>query len=248
MPLPCASPSAEETCQEPCATPARRHDACVRMVDARPYRVPPFGGLEATPANDAVCGRLVSWERWRADNLAGWEDRVPIHTGPGVPTTSPACSPIRHRLSATVRHDREALGPLCPASTSRTCTMPRGGAGCVARPRRSGRRASPTPLRCSVAGPAEETRSAPRRCAQTVRRVRWTKHALRACGPRPALLGASHAPRSPRPRAFVNQGLAPRDTSRYAEKGRRRGRRRAWEAPSSAGVRAARRGARASSI
>jgi SAM-dependent methyltransferase len=53
----------------------------------------------------------MSWERWRADNLAGWEDRVPIHTGPGGYDV-PGLLADPHRLSATVRHDREALGPL----------------------------------------------------------------------------------------------------------------------------------------
>jgi SAM-dependent methyltransferase len=53
----------------------------------------------------------MSWERWRADNLAGWEDRVPIHTGPGgYNVAGLLADPMR--LSATVRHDRDALGPL----------------------------------------------------------------------------------------------------------------------------------------
>jgi SAM-dependent methyltransferase len=53
----------------------------------------------------------MSWERWRADNLAGWEDRVPIHTGPGGYDVSGLLAD-RKRLSATVRHDRESLGRL----------------------------------------------------------------------------------------------------------------------------------------
>jgi len=53
----------------------------------------------------------MSWERWRADNLAGWEDRVPIHTGPGGYDVAGLLADPK-RLSATVRHDREALGSL----------------------------------------------------------------------------------------------------------------------------------------
>jgi SAM-dependent methyltransferase len=53
----------------------------------------------------------MSWERWRADNLAGWEDRVPIHTGPGGYDVAGLLADPQ-RLSVTVRHDCEALGPL----------------------------------------------------------------------------------------------------------------------------------------
>src|SRR3954470_5337910 len=53
----------------------------------------------------------MSWERWRADNLAGWEDRVPIHTGPGGYDVAGLLADPQ-RLSATVRHDRDALGLL----------------------------------------------------------------------------------------------------------------------------------------
>ena len=53
----------------------------------------------------------MSWERWRADNLAGWEDRVPIHTGPGGYDVAGLLADPQ-RLSATVRHDRDALGSL----------------------------------------------------------------------------------------------------------------------------------------
>lgn len=53
----------------------------------------------------------MSWERWRADNLAGWEDRVPIHTGPGGYDVAGLLGDPK-RLSLTVQHDRAALGPL----------------------------------------------------------------------------------------------------------------------------------------
>ncbi|MCE9658142.1 MAG: class I SAM-dependent methyltransferase [Burkholderiales bacterium] len=53
----------------------------------------------------------MSWERWRADNLAGWEDRVPIHAGPGGYDVAGLLADPK-RLSATVRHDRESLGSL----------------------------------------------------------------------------------------------------------------------------------------
>jgi SAM-dependent methyltransferase len=54
---------------------------------------------------------IVSWERWRADNLAGWEDRVPIHIGPGGYNVA-ALLAEPNRLSTTVLHDQEALGSL----------------------------------------------------------------------------------------------------------------------------------------
>ncbi|MEP7302035.1 MAG: class I SAM-dependent methyltransferase [Caldimonas sp.] len=53
----------------------------------------------------------MSWERWRADNLAGWEDRVPIHAGPGGYAID-ALLADPARITVTVGHDREALGPL----------------------------------------------------------------------------------------------------------------------------------------
>ena len=53
----------------------------------------------------------MSWERWRADNLAGWEDRVPIHLGPGGYDVDALLADPR-RLSKTVRHDADALGSL----------------------------------------------------------------------------------------------------------------------------------------
>ncbi len=53
----------------------------------------------------------MTWERWRADNLAGWEDRVPIHLGPGGYTVDALLADPR-RLSMTVQHDVAALGSL----------------------------------------------------------------------------------------------------------------------------------------
>lgn len=52
----------------------------------------------------------MTWERWRADNLAGWEDRVPIHLGPGGMVDALLADP--RRLSRTVQHDVAALGSL----------------------------------------------------------------------------------------------------------------------------------------
>ena len=53
----------------------------------------------------------MSWERWRADNLAGWENRVDIHTGPeGYDVGALLRDP--QRLSPTVENDRQALGSL----------------------------------------------------------------------------------------------------------------------------------------
>ena len=68
-----------------------------------------------------------------------------------------------------------------------------------------------------------------------------TKHALRACGRSPC--AARRLPRAPQPAPprLRHEGLAPAKPARSRlKKGRRRGRRRAWEAPSSAGGRAAR--------
>ena len=53
----------------------------------------------------------MSWEQWRDDNLAGWEDRVPIHIGPGGYDVAGLLADPR-RLTNTVRRDRDALGPL----------------------------------------------------------------------------------------------------------------------------------------
>jgi len=59
--------------------------------------------------------RVVSWAGWRDDNRAGWEDRVPIHLGPGgYDVAGLLADPAR--LSRTVRHDRDALGPLAGLS------------------------------------------------------------------------------------------------------------------------------------
>jgi SAM-dependent methyltransferase len=53
----------------------------------------------------------MSWERWRADNLAGWENRVDIHTGlDGYDVAGLLGDP--KRLSPTLENDRQALGSL----------------------------------------------------------------------------------------------------------------------------------------
>jgi len=53
----------------------------------------------------------MNWRRWRADNLAGWENRVDIHTGPkGYDVDGLLNDP--QRLSLTVQHDQDSLGPL----------------------------------------------------------------------------------------------------------------------------------------
>lgn len=53
----------------------------------------------------------MSWERWRSDNLVGWEDRVDIHVGPkGYDIEGLLRDP--RRLSDTVRHDQPLLGLL----------------------------------------------------------------------------------------------------------------------------------------
>jgi hypothetical protein len=78
----------------------------------------PDGPARGTRIGHERIGRIrhwsrfgMSWEQWRADNLAGWEDRVPIHTGPGgYDVAGLLADPAR--LTNTVRHDREALGPL----------------------------------------------------------------------------------------------------------------------------------------
>ena len=114
-----------------------------------------------------------------------------------------------------------------------------GGAGCGARPRRSGR--------CAADSPALLGRGARRRtrfvrfvlCAQTAAASQTTRRAARAAPP-PALLGASHARRSPHPRAFAAAAGFARATQllALAAGGARPG--RCGEATSSAGSRAAR--------
>ena len=120
----------------------------------------------------------------------------------------------------------------------------RGGAGFGARPRRS---ASLREADCSaLLGRAARRGNSLRSFVATLRQSRRVRQRSTRCAraaPRPALLDASHAPRSPRPRAFDTSGLARAKNRRLCalgKKGRRRGRRRAWEAPSSAGGRAAR--------
>jgi SAM-dependent methyltransferase len=52
-----------------------------------------------------------AWPRWRDANRANWEDRVPIHLGPGgYAVEALVADPAR--LSDSVRHDVAALGPL----------------------------------------------------------------------------------------------------------------------------------------
>ena len=53
----------------------------------------------------------MDWARWRSDNLAVWEDRVPIHIGPdGYDIEGLLADP--QRLSTTVANDAAALGSL----------------------------------------------------------------------------------------------------------------------------------------
>jgi SAM-dependent methyltransferase len=53
----------------------------------------------------------MTWEQWRAENLAGWDNRVDIHTGPkGYDVDALLRDP--QRLSPTVENDRQALGSL----------------------------------------------------------------------------------------------------------------------------------------
>ena len=81
------------------------------MPDALHRRICHWSESRAGLANDAARRDGMSWERWRADNLAGWEDRVPIHTGPGGYNVAGLLADPE-RLSTTVRHDRDALGSL----------------------------------------------------------------------------------------------------------------------------------------
>lgn len=53
----------------------------------------------------------MSWEHWRSDNLAGWENRVDIHTGPKGYDIAGLLGDA-HRLSNTVRNDQPLLGAL----------------------------------------------------------------------------------------------------------------------------------------
>ena len=53
----------------------------------------------------------MTWEQWRSDNLAGWQNRVDIHVGPkGYDVDALLRDP--QRLSPTVENDRQALGSL----------------------------------------------------------------------------------------------------------------------------------------
>jgi len=54
---------------------------------------------------------MTGWARWRDDNLAGWEDRVDIHLGPGGYDVA-ALLREPDRLTSTVRHDQPLLGTL----------------------------------------------------------------------------------------------------------------------------------------
>lgn len=53
----------------------------------------------------------MTWERWRRDNLAGWENRVDIHTGPNGYDVEGLLSD-RSRISNTVRLDQPLLGDI----------------------------------------------------------------------------------------------------------------------------------------
>lgn len=53
----------------------------------------------------------MTWERWRGDNLAGWENRVDIHTGPNGYDVAGLLGD-RSRISNTVRLDRPLLGDV----------------------------------------------------------------------------------------------------------------------------------------
>ena len=53
----------------------------------------------------------MSWERWRADNLAGWDNRVDIHAGPEGYDLAALLSDSKS-LSSTVQNDQQALGSL----------------------------------------------------------------------------------------------------------------------------------------
>lgn len=53
----------------------------------------------------------MTWERWRQENLAGWDDRVDVHLGPGGYGID-AMLGDRGRISDTVRLDRPVLGDI----------------------------------------------------------------------------------------------------------------------------------------
>lgn len=53
----------------------------------------------------------MTWEQWRRDNLAGWENRVDIHTGPNGYDVEGLLSD-RNRISNTVRLDQPLLGDI----------------------------------------------------------------------------------------------------------------------------------------
>jgi SAM-dependent methyltransferase len=53
----------------------------------------------------------TNWPRWRSENLAGWEDRVPIHLGPNGYDVEGLLRD-KTRISRTVQNDAAALGPL----------------------------------------------------------------------------------------------------------------------------------------
>ena len=58
-----------------------------------------------------MSAEAADWPRWRADNRANWEDRVPIHLGPGgYEVEALVADPAR--LSHTVRNDVASLGSL----------------------------------------------------------------------------------------------------------------------------------------
>jgi SAM-dependent methyltransferase len=53
----------------------------------------------------------MDWGKWRADNRAGWDNRVDIHIGPGGYDVGGLLEdPIR--LTLTIRNDRDALGSV----------------------------------------------------------------------------------------------------------------------------------------
>lgn len=53
----------------------------------------------------------MTWEHWRKDNLAGWDNRVDIHTGPkGYDVDALLRDP--QQLSPTIENDKQALGSL----------------------------------------------------------------------------------------------------------------------------------------
>jgi len=81
----------------------------------------------------------AKWPTWRAENLAGWEERVPIHLGPdGYDVEGLLSDPTR--VTQTVQNDREALGSLVGLSVAHlqcylgtdTLSLMRSGAAAVA--------------------------------------------------------------------------------------------------------------------